>query len=184
MYHNLIRLLVLLTLTSCSYNNKQENNTLEIKLDSLQNIIYCQEDEINRLYELVDSLPLGPPLDTLILSSKYGWRKRPLGGGWQMHSGVDYMAAWYDTVKSTGDGFVVKAGWNLGYGRQIKVEHTEGYQTSYAHLYRLFVKKGDSVKKGQPIGRAGNSGAVTGPHLHYEVIRNGIKTDPTKYIRN
>ena len=101
-----------------------------------------------------------------------------------MHSGVDYLAAWRDTVYATGDGKVVKSGWNLGYGRQIRVEHLLGYQSSYSHLYILFVKNGDSIVKGQPIGRAGNSGVVTGPHLHYEVIREGIKTNPIPYIRN
>lgn len=184
MFHNLIKLLVLLILTSCNNQQQKHHHTLNKELDSLQNIIYCQEEVINRFYSIIDSLPLGPPLDTLIISSKYGWRKRPLGGGWQMHSGVDYMAAWHDTVKASGDGLVVKSGWNLGYGRQIKISHIDGYLSSYSHLYKLFVKKGDSIKKGQPIGKAGNSGAVTGPHLHYEVIRNGVKTDPTNYIRN
>ena len=183
MLHKVIKLFVLLTLMSCN-NQQREHHTPNNELDSLQNIIYCQEEEINRLYGMVDSLPLGPPLDTLILSSKYGWRKRPLGGGWQMHSGVDMIDTWRDTVYATGDGKVVKSGWNLGYGRQIRVEHLLGYQSSYSHLYMLFVKNGDSIVKGQPIGRAGNSGVVTGPHLHYEVIRDGIKTNPMPYIRN
>ena len=101
-----------------------------------------------------------------------------------MHSGVDYMASWYDTVYCSGSGVVLNSGWNLGYGRRIKIGHILGYESTYSHLYKLFVKKGDSVKIGQPIGRAGNSGAVTGPHLHYEVIRNNIKTNPSLYIKN
>ena len=180
-----IFLVLLFIIVSCSsQQEKQDTKKVDNTIDSLQNVIYCQEEEINRLYELVDSLPLGPPLDTLILSSKFGWRKSPLSGRWQMHSGSDYMAAWQDTVCATADGLVVKSGWNLGYGRQIRVEHILGYESSYSHLYKLFVKKGDSVEVGQAIGRAGNSGLVTGPHLHYEVIRNDIKTDPTPYIRN
>lgn len=180
-----IFLIFVFIISSCSpKQEKQQIEKYNNTIDSLQNLIYCQEEELNRLYALVDSLPLGPPLDTLITSSRYGWRKSPLSGRWQMHSGVDYMAAWYDTVYSTGDGIVVKSSWNLGYGRQIKVEHLLGYQSSYSHLYKLFVKKGDSVELGQAIGRAGNSGMVTGPHLHYEVIRNNIKTNPIPYIRN
>lgn len=177
-------LLLIFTTYGCESEKVEKTNPLETKVDSLQNVIYCQEEEINRLYGLIDSLPLGPPLDTLILSSKFGWRKSPLNGRWQMHSGSDYMAAWQDTVCATADGLVVKSGWNLGYGKQIRVEHLLGYQSSYSHLYKLFVKKGDSVEVGQSIGRAGNSGLVTGPHLHYEVIRNGIKTNPIPYIRN
>ena len=180
-----IFLVMLFIVVSCSsQQEKQDPEKVGNTIDSLQNVIYCQEEEINRLYELVDSLPLGPPLDTLILSSKFGWRKNPISGSWKMHSGSDYMAAWKDTVFSTANGLVIKSGWNLGYGRQIRVEHLLGYESSYSHLYKLFVKKGDSVKVGQAIGRAGNSGVVTGPHLHYEVIRNDIKTDPTPYIRN
>ena len=63
------------------------------------------------------------------------------------------------------------------------VEHTGGYVSVYAHLYKIFIQKGDSIKKGQPIGRAGNSGNVTGPHLHYEIRRHGVHTDPIYYIK-
>ncbi len=167
----------------CNNKKIEKINQLQDTVDSLQNVIYCQEEGIDKLYEIIDSLPLGPPLDTLIMSSKYGWRKKPLGFGWQMHSGVDYMAAWNDTVYSGGDGLVLKSSWNFGYGRQIRVKHGFGYETTYSHLYKLFVKSGDSVKVGQFIARAGNSGMVTGPHLHYEVIRNNQKTNPSPYIR-
>ena len=176
---------MLLIIVFCSPpQENQVTKKFDNTIDSLQNVIYCQEEETNKLYELIDSLPLGPPLDTLILSSKYGWRKSPVGDSWQMHSGTDYLAAWQDTVYASGDGLVVKSGWNLGYGRQIRIEHPLGYESSYSHLYKLFVKKGDSVEVGQPLGRAGNSGSVTGPHLHYEISRNGIKTNPIPYIRN
>ena len=146
----------------------QQYQDINMHLDSLLNII--------------DNLPLGSPLDTLQVSSEYGWRRSPLRTGWQMHGGTDYLAAWQDTVYATGIGVVKRARWNAGYGRCIIIDHTWGYQSTYAHLYRMFVKKGDSIKKGQAIGRAGNSGAVTGPHLHYEVRRNGKSTDPLWYI--
>jgi murein DD-endopeptidase MepM/ murein hydrolase activator NlpD len=177
-------LFLIFTLSCCKNEKIEKVNPLQNTVDSLQNVIYCQEEEIHQLHETIDSLPLGPPLDTLIQSSKFGWRKSPVSGRWQMHSGIDYMAAWYDTVYCTGSGVVIKSGWNLGYGRQIKVKHVLGYESTYSHLYRMFVRKGDSVIVGQPIGRAGNSGMVTGPHLHYEVIRNNIKTNPSPYIRN
>ena len=126
-----------------------QHETINIKYDSLLNII--------------DSLPLGSPLDTLEISSEYGWRRSPLRTGWQMHGGTDYLAAWQDTVYATGD-------------------HTWGYQSTYAHLYRYFVRRGDTVHKGQPIARAGNSGAVTGPHLHYEVRRYGKRANPSLFV--
>jgi len=99
-----------------------------------------------------------------------------------MHSGTDFLAVWSDTVYSTGIGKVNKSGWNLGCGRQVRVSHCGGYESSYSHLSRLFVEVGDLVGVGDPIGRAGNSGAVTGPHLHYEVIRDGKKSNPMDYI--
>ena len=99
-----------------------------------------------------------------------------------MHRGTDFLAAWSDTVYATGNGKVSKSGWNFGYGRQIRVSHCGGYESSYSHLYRYLVKEGDSVRLGQPIARAGNSGMVTGPHLHYEILRNGKTTNPMDYI--
>ena len=133
------------------------------------------------LLNIVDSLPLGSPLDTLKVSSDYGWRRSPFNIGWQMHAGTDYLAAWHDTVYATGSGIVSKSKWMGGYGRCIILDHAWGYQSKYAHLYRYFVKQGDTVYKGQPIARAGNSGAVTGPHLHYEVRRNGKSANPSLF---
>ena len=101
---------------------------------------------------------------------------------WRMHSGTDFLAAWSDTVYATGNGLVSRVRRNFGYGRQIKIEHCGNYSSSYSHLYRYFVKEGDSVKLGQPIARAGNSGAVTGPHLHYEISRNGKTTNPMELL--
>jgi murein DD-endopeptidase MepM/ murein hydrolase activator NlpD len=175
-----------LSLASCNTEEEQLKQTILEKdsdIDSLKNIIYLLKEENYFLYHTMDSLPLGSPLDTLVLSSKFGWRKKPFGDGWQKHTGTDFLAAWHDTVYATGNGTVIKSGWGMGYGRQIKISHCGNYESTYAHLYRLFVRKGDSVILGQPIGRAGNSGVVTGPHLHYEILRNDKKTDPIPYIK-
>ena len=162
------------------YNEKIETLHLETqsRMDSLHHHLDSLSNDINTLHQYLDSLPLGSPLDTLIVSSHYGWRKLPLYGGWRMHSGTDFYAAWSDTVYAVGHGKVVRSGWNFGYGRQINISHCSGYESSYAHLYKLFVKVGDSVRLGDPIARAGNSGAVTGAHLHYEISRWDEKIDP------
>jgi murein DD-endopeptidase MepM/ murein hydrolase activator NlpD len=162
------------------YNEKIETLHLETqsRMDSLHHHLDSLSNDINTLHQYLDSLPLGSPLDTLIVSSHYGWRKLPLYGGWRMHSGTDFYAAWSDTVYAVGHGKVVRSGWNFGYGRQINISHCSGYESSYAHLYKLFVKVGDSVRLGDPIARAGNSGAVTGAHLHYEIARWGEKINP------
>jgi len=142
------------------------------------------EEYIDTLEFILNSLPLGSPLDTLILSDDYGSRKNPIFGGWQFHKGCDYLAAWQDTVYATGSGIVYKATRNYGYGRCIIINHIDGYQSLYAHLYRMFVEPGDTVLKGQAIARAGNSGTVTGPHLHYEVRKNKKTANPVDYIKN
>ena len=142
------------------------------------------EEYIDTLEFILNSLPLGSPLDTLILSDDYGTRRNPIYGGWQFHKGCDYLAAWQDTVYAAGNGIVSKAKWNYGYGRCIIINHIDQYQTYYAHLHRMFVSHGDTVIKGQAIGRAGNSGAVTGPHLHYEIRKNKKTANPRDYIQN
>ena len=162
------------------YNKKIDEIHLDTqnKIDSLNNHMDSLCNDINNLHQYLDSLPLGSPLDTLIVSSNYGWRRSPIHRSWRMHSGTDFYASWSDTVYAVGHGKVVRSGWNFGYGRQINISHCSGYESSYAHLYKLFVKVGDSVKLGEPIARAGNSGAVTGAHLHYEISRWDEKINP------
>ena len=154
----------------------------ESRMDSLSHHIDSLINDLNTLDRYLDSLPLGSPLDTLIISSNYGWRRSPIHRGWRMHSGTDFFAAWSDTVYATGDGTINKSGWNFGYGRQIRISHCGGYESSYSHLYRYFVEVGDSVKMGDPIARAGNSGMVTGPHLHYEISRWDKTIDPMSLL--
>ena len=134
------------------------------------------------LINIMDSLPLGSPLDTLHVSSNYGSRKNKETQKWEYHPGLDFYADWRDTVYATGNGIIEKSHYSNGYGRTIVIGHTSGYKSRYAHLTRYFVKRGDLVKRGDPIGTAGNTGNSRGYHLHYEVSRYGKYTDPKKYI--
>ena len=147
-------------------------------------------DHHNKMYNIcdslinvMDSLPLGSPLDTLHVSSNYGSRKHPITKKWSHHPGIDFYADWRDTVYATGHGIVGLSGYNHGYGRTIIIDHVSGYKSKYAHLTRYFVKKGEQIKKGDPIGTAGNTGETNGYHLHYEVLRNGITANPQEYIK-
>ena len=158
--------------------NHQQNH-IEFITQENQDLL-CENE---MLLAVMDSLPLGSPiLDTMRISSNYGWRRRPLGLGYGFHGGIDIYAAWSDTVHASGHGVVKKAYWLGGYGRCIVITHAGGYESYYAHLYRMFVEEGDSVITGQAIGRAGNSGNVTGPHLHYEIRRDGRTADPLEYM--
>src|SRR5690606_25326084 len=84
---------------------------------------------------------------------------------------------------ATGAGVVVKAGWNGGYGRMVEIDHGDGLSTRYAHLSRISVKVGQEVATGDTVGKVGTSGRSTGPHLHYEVRRNGTAVDPLRFIK-
>jgi len=175
-------------ISTIDYEEKEKQHKLQIKqqqeyivnLDKSNQTLLCDNE---RLRAIMDSLPLGSPiLDTMKVSSNYGWRRNLFGLGSRFHSGIDIYAAWSDTVYSSGHGIVKKAYWLGGYGRCIVITHAGGYESYYAHLYKMFVKEGDSIASGQPIGRAGNSGNVTGPHLHYEIRRGSKTADPLEYI--
>lgn len=121
------------------------------------------------------------PVDGWI-TSDFGFRRSPYSGVYRMHYGLDIAAPTGTTVKAPADGKVLFAEFKAGYGRKAIVDHGYGVATIYAHASELFVKKGDVIRKGQPIAAVGSSGASTGPHLHYEVHVDGIPTDPFNYV--
>ena len=138
------------------------------------------------LMQIMDALPLGSPLDTLVISSNFGSRKNKETQKWEWHPGLDFYADWRDTVYATGHGIIEESGYTNGYGRTIVIGHISGYKSRYAHLTRYFVRRGDSVKRGDPIGTAGNTGLSRGYHLHYEIMRvhGGYNSlaNPKEYI--
>ena len=150
-------------------------DSLTTELDSLK-IIH------KGLCEAMDNLPLKPPLKTIVIDDKYGWRKDPFTKRGRFHAGLDFKGSYKDTVYTPANGIVKKANWNAGYGRCVVIQHTDGYETLYAHLSRIFVAVGDSVHIKDPIGKIGSSGRSTGSHLHYEIIRNGKKLDPCGFL--
>ena len=116
------------------------------------------------------------------ISSYYGWRIHPITGRRKFHDGLDIAANTGNPVYVYTDGKVVQAGWNGGYGLSILVDHGNGLQTRYAHLSKIYVKVGQKVKTGERIGAVGSTGNSTGPHLHFEVIKNGQTKNPLNYI--
>ena len=121
---------------------------------------------------------LRTPVDGARLSSGYGKRRHPILGYMKMHRGVDFAAPTGTPIFSAGDGVVEAAGWNGGYGKYVRVRHNSTYKTAYAHMSRIKIKKGARVRQGQVIGYVGTTGRSTGPHLHYEVHKNGKQTNP------
>ena len=123
------------------------------------------------------------PLATTRVSSPYGLRRlHPLLHRILPHTGVDYAATTGTPVRATGDGSVSSAGWRGGYGRMVEIQHPNGYATRYAHLSRIAAEasSGRAVRQGDVIGYVGMTGRATGPHLHYEVRRQGQPVDPER----
>jgi murein DD-endopeptidase MepM/ murein hydrolase activator NlpD len=115
-----------------------------------------------------------------VITSDYGWRV--MGGRREFHTGVDISAPYGTPVSAAADGRVVYAGWLRGYGYTVIIYHGYGFATLYAHLSSLSVSYGDRVVKAQIIGKVGNTGRSFGPHLHYEVIRYGMRQNPIAYL--
>jgi murein DD-endopeptidase MepM/ murein hydrolase activator NlpD len=99
-----------------------------------------------------------------------------------LHAGIDFAAQTGDEVKSTGAGKVVAAGVAGGYGNMVEIDHGYGISTRFGHLSKILVNVGDEIKTGDVIGRAGSTGRSTGPHVHYEVRRNGQAVDPMHFL--
>ena len=120
------------------------------------------------------------PIDGARLSSRFGKRKHPILGYNRMHAGVDFAAPTGTPIFAAGNGTIIKIGRNGGYGKYIRIRHNGTYQTAYAHLskYSRGMRNGKRVIQGQVIGYVGSTGVSTGPHLHYEVLRNGKKINP------
>ena len=117
------------------------------------------------------------PINGARLSSSFGMRKHPIDGFNKMHRGTDFAAPLGTPIMASGDGKIIRAKWCGGGGNCIKIKHNSTYSTVYAHLskFAIGIKSGVRVKQGQIIGYVGSTGKSTGPHLHYEVIKNGKK---------
>ncbi|MER3446504.1 MAG: hypothetical protein C4291_06490 [Candidatus Dadabacteria bacterium] len=139
------------------------------------------EENINELFDIVRSFPVGTPLSGEI-NSGFGYRKDPFNSKLAFHSGVDIDAKFGQPVVATADGVVEQAGWYRTYGETVIIEHKDDYQTLYGHLSKIRVREGQSVKAGDIIGYTGSTGRSTGPHLHYEVIKDGKSIDPINYL--
>jgi murein DD-endopeptidase MepM/ murein hydrolase activator NlpD len=150
------------------------------KNGSIQEVYTHNGSYYNAKGESVVKGLLQTPLEAtkMRLTSKFGPRMHPVKGYTCDHKGVDYGASYGTSVMAAGEGVVVKAGYNGDYGNYILIRHSGGYETAYAHLSKIQVKVGAHVKQRQIIGNVGSTGLSTGPHLHFEVIKNGKHINP------
>ena len=147
----------------------------ERQLGALENLILTRE--LRR-----EVYPQGRPVLGGFISSSYGERVDPFTGYTAFHAGIDFAGEAGAQVMSVATGVVVWAGDRLGFGNLVEVNHGNGYLTRYAHNSSVLVKVGDTVLKGQPISLLGSSGHSTGPHVHFEVLKDGNPVDPMAFI--
>ncbi len=141
-------------------------------------------DRMNLYWIAAFQMPFAMPVkDSFRWTSGFGYRRDPKGGGTRMHEGTDMAGAYGTAILATADGTVTFAGWHAGYGRHIKVQHSNGIMTTYSHLSQIRVDVGQRVSRGERIGDMGNSGRSTGTHLHYEVRINGTPVNPMTFIK-
>lgn len=122
--------------------------------------------------------------DLIRFGSPFGMRMHPILKYRRMHQGVDLTAARGTKIYAAGDGVVTRAGRNGGLGKNVLIDHGYSYRTTYGHLYKINVKDGQKVKRGDVIGLMGSTGLSTSPHLHYEVRKNGVPVNPVNYYYN
>lgn len=176
------------------YENSEVLTNLAKKIDQLSNRLVVQSksyDELAKLAarksEMLASIPAIQPIankDLNRMASGFGYRIHPIYKTRKMHTGMDFSAPTGTEIYATGNGKVIKAEYDRGYGKHVIIDHGFGYQTLYGHMSDINVKAGQQVLRGETIGKIGNTGTSTAPHLHYEVIKNGVKINPVNFYFN
>ncbi|MEN9459577.1 MAG: hypothetical protein RL135_2200 [Bacteroidota bacterium] len=146
------------------------------------------ENMVKNKEKLLAAIPSIQPISNRTLnrvSSGFGYRIDPVYKDRRLHPGLDFTAPVGTPIYAAADGVVKDAGFNTGgYGNRVVVNHGFGYETLYAHMVRIKARVGTKVKRGEVIGYVGSTGKSTGPHLHYEVHKNGIQLDPIYFFYN
>jgi murein DD-endopeptidase MepM/ murein hydrolase activator NlpD len=153
------------------------------KIPSLLELLHKTDGTSEQAWVRELARPRGKPLGANArLSSPFGLRSNPLGWGYELHQGVDFVSSFGSTVHVTAPGIVEQAGWDSSFGNRVIVNHGYGYRTLYAHLSEVVVAAGEKLDRDQIIGYLGNTGRSSQPHLHYGIYRNGIVVDPKDYL--
>jgi murein DD-endopeptidase MepM/ murein hydrolase activator NlpD len=177
------------------FDNSELMKSTSMNLDQVAKEMYIQSksyDEVSKLArdkeKLLASIPAIQPIankDLKHVPSGYGWRTDPIYKTGEFHPGLDFTANTGTDIFATGDGVVERAdAMDQGYGNHVIINHGFGYQTLYGHMTKFIVHPGQKVKRGELIGYVGSTGRSTGPHVHYEVIKNGEKVNPINYFFN
>jgi murein DD-endopeptidase MepM/ murein hydrolase activator NlpD len=162
---------------------------LTAMLDSTERRVELRDAQLGALESIIlarklneEIHPEGRPVHRGFISSYFGERQDPFTGEEAIHKGVDFAGNLGDEVVAVAAGVVTCAGVRAGYGKLVEISHGNGFMTRYAHNERALVKVGDTVSRGEPIALMGSSGRSTGPHVHFEVLRNGRQVNPLTFI--
>ena len=155
---------------------------LDKQLSSREDQLDVLEDVIMNRQLKRESKPRGRPILKGWTSSYFGKRTDPFSGKLAMHKGMDFAGKEGSEIIAVANGVVTWAGDRYGYGHLVEINHGNGYTTRYGHNAQLLVEVGDSVEKGQVISKMGSTGRSTGPHVHFEVLKNDRQIDPTRFV--
>ncbi len=161
---------------------QQAVTALNIMADKQSDLLTLAESRLFEQKMKSMAIPTQNPVEGVTSGSPFGWRIDPFTGKSALHTGLDFQAPIGTPIAAAAGGLVVTQEFHPGYGNMIEVDHGNQLISRYAHASRVFVKKGDLIKRGQKIAEVGTSGRSTGPHLHYEVLVQGVPQDPRKFL--
>jgi murein DD-endopeptidase MepM/ murein hydrolase activator NlpD len=153
------------------------------QLKQLKPELELTKEEVLKQQELIKITPTIWPTDSRKLSSLFGIRKDPFTRRATYHAGLDISGNTGDPIYAAADGVVMSADFSSSHGNNIWISHSKGMQTHYSHLSKILIEPGAKVSKGDIIGKLGSTGRSTGPHLHYEVSKDGTNIDPLPYLK-
>ena len=173
----------LLKTTLVASDESLEDRVKSIREESLSTELLLSQLEVYLLAQsqLVAATPSLLPINGWI-SSQFGYRRHPYDGSYRLHAGVDIVAEPGTPVRAPADGKVIYSGERSGYGKVVVIDHGYGIRTLFAHNSKLFTTSGKYVKRGDTVSEVGNTGRSTGPHLHYEIRKNGKPVNPITFF--
>ena len=162
-----------------------DNKTLKEDKELNQEVIAIFEnlEDIDYYAQVIEATPLGKPVWSYWVTSKYGTRLDPFKKTKAIHKGIDLASMSGNKIRTQASGRVTRAEFVKGYGNMVEVDHGNGFKTKYAHMKNIYVKQGDALTKNDVVGEVGSTGRSTGPHLHYEVLYKGVSVDPLPFIQ-
>jgi murein DD-endopeptidase MepM/ murein hydrolase activator NlpD len=160
----------------------QAMDKLQVVSDQQSDLLAVAESRLFEQKLKAMAIPTQNPVLIGVNGSPFGWRIDPFTGKSAMHTGIDFQAETGTPIFATAGGLVVTQEFHSAYGNMIEIDHGNQVISRYAHTSKVFVKKGDLIKRGQKIALVGSTGRATGPHLHYEVLVQGAPQDPRKFL--